>query len=85
MLSSVSADVLIMGIRCTTDAGISDSNSLIVESLQAMIKAACKVVIVADHSKFGRYTMILVPSLSDIDQTNRQGALLRNLANASRA
>lgn len=68
MLNSVSADVLIMGIRGITAAGISDSNSLIVESLRAMIKAARKVVIVADHSKFGRDAMIHVASLSDIDQ-----------------
>lgn len=68
MLNSVSADILIMGIRGITAAGISDSNSLIVESLRAMIKAARKVVIVADHSKFGRDAMIHVASLSNIDQ-----------------
>lgn len=68
MLNSVSADVLIMGIRGITAAGISDSNSLIVESLRAMIKSARKVVIVADHSKFGRDAMIHVASLSQIDQ-----------------
>ena len=68
MLNSVSADILIMGIRGVSDAGISDSNSLIVESIRAMIRAARKVVIVADHSKFGRDAMIHVASLSDIDQ-----------------
>jgi DeoR family transcriptional regulator, fructose operon transcriptional repressor len=68
MLNSVSADILIMGIRGITAAGISDSNSLIVESLRAMIKAARKVVIVADHSKFGHDAMINVASLSDLDQ-----------------
>ena len=68
MLNSVSADILIMGIRGISAAGISDSNSLIVESIRAMIKAARKVIIVADHSKFGRDAMIHVASLSDIDQ-----------------
>jgi DeoR family transcriptional regulator, fructose operon transcriptional repressor len=68
MLHSVSADLLIMGIRGISAAGISDSNSLIVESLRAMIRAAAKVVIVADHSKFGRDAMIHVAPLSDIDQ-----------------
>lgn len=68
MLHSVSADLLIMGIRGITAAGISDSNSLIVESLRAMIKAARQVVIVADHSKFGRDAMIHVAPLSDIDE-----------------
>jgi len=48
--------------------GISDSNSLIVESIRAMIRAAHKVVVVADHSKFGRNAMIHVADLSDLDQ-----------------
>jgi DeoR family fructose operon transcriptional repressor len=67
MLNSVSADTLIMGIRGITAAGISDSNSLIVESIRAMIKAARKVVIVADHSKFGRDAMMHVADLNDVD------------------
>ncbi|MGD0830233.1 MAG: DeoR/GlpR family DNA-binding transcription regulator [Terracidiphilus sp.] len=68
MLHSVSADILIMGIRGITEAGISDSNSLIVESLRAMIHAVRKVVIVADHSKFGRDALIRVASLDEIHQ-----------------
>ncbi len=68
MLAGVSADVLIMGIRGITEAGISDSNSLIVESLRAMIRAVRKVVIVADHSKFGRDALIRVASLHEIHQ-----------------
>jgi DeoR family transcriptional regulator, fructose operon transcriptional repressor len=77
MLNSVSADVLIMGIRGITVAGISDSNSLIVESLRAMIKAARRVVIVADHSKFGYDAMIHVASLSDIDQVVTDSGISR--------
>jgi len=68
MLRSVSADIVIMGIRGITAQGISDSNSLNVESIRAMIQAAHKVVIVADHSKFGRDAMLHVAKLSDIDQ-----------------
>lgn len=68
MLNSVSADILIMGIGGVTAAGISDSNSLNVESIRAMIRAARKVVIVADRSKFGRDSMIHVAPLADIDQ-----------------
>jgi DeoR/GlpR family transcriptional regulator of sugar metabolism len=68
MLQSVSADILIMGIRGITEDGISDSNSLIVESLRAMIRAVRKVVIVADHTKFGRNAMIHVASLNEIHQ-----------------
>jgi DeoR/GlpR family transcriptional regulator of sugar metabolism len=68
MLNSVRADLAIMGIAGVTAAGISDSNSLNVESIRAMIRAARKVVIVADHSKFGHDSMIHVATLSDIDQ-----------------
>jgi DeoR/GlpR family transcriptional regulator of sugar metabolism len=68
MLNNVSADILIMGIGGVTASGISDSNSLNVESIRAMIRAAHKVVIVADRSKFGRDSMIHVAPLSDIDQ-----------------
>lgn len=75
MLNTVSADVLIIGIRGITAAGISDSNSLIVESIRAMIRAARKVIIVADHSKFGRDAMIQVASLSDIDLIVTDGEL----------
>lgn len=68
MLNNVSADIVIMGIGGVTAAGISDSNSLNVESIRAMIRAARKVVIVADQSKFGRDSMIHVAPLSDVDQ-----------------
>jgi DeoR family transcriptional regulator, fructose operon transcriptional repressor len=67
MINSVSADLLIMGIRGITEHGISDSNSLIVESLRAMIRSAQKVVLVADHTKFGHNAMIDVESLDNID------------------
>ena len=67
MLHSVTADTLILGIRGITRSGISDHNTLIVESHQAMIKAARKVILVADHSKFGNDAMVRVANLSDID------------------
>ena len=68
MLHSISADVAIMGIRGITADGLSDSSALVVESIRAMIKSAQRVVIVADHSKFGRNAMIHVADLNEIDQ-----------------
>ncbi len=67
MLRSVSANIAIMGIRGISAEGISDSNSLNVESIRAMIAAARKVVVVADHSKFGQDAMIQVAGLNEID------------------
>ena len=75
MLHSVSADVLIMGIMGISRAGLSDSNSLIVTSIRAMIQCARKVIIVADRSKFGRDAMIHVADLAEIDQVVTDGEL----------
>lgn len=75
MLGGVSADLLILGIRGITAAGISDSNSLIVESIRAMIRAAQKVIVVADHSKFGRSAMVPVAPLAEIDEIVSDSAL----------
>jgi DeoR/GlpR family transcriptional regulator of sugar metabolism len=68
MLQSVSADIAIMGIRGITADGVSDSSTLVVESIRAMIKCAQRVIIVADHSKFGRKAMVHVADLTEIDQ-----------------
>lgn len=75
MLNSVSADILIMGIRGISAAGISDHNTLIVESLRAMIRVARKVILVADHSKFGIDGMVHVAPLEDVDQIVSDSAL----------
>ncbi len=58
MLAGVTADALIMGIGGITDAGFSNNNTLLVSSEQKMIKAARKVIIVADHTKFGKAAMV---------------------------
>ncbi|HXK61241.1 MAG TPA: DeoR/GlpR family DNA-binding transcription regulator [Acidobacteriota bacterium] len=58
MLASVSADVLIMGIGGITESGLSNNNSLIVHSECQMINVSRKVIIVADHTKFGRKALV---------------------------
>jgi DeoR/GlpR family transcriptional regulator of sugar metabolism len=68
MLHSISADVAIMGIRGITAEGLSDSSTLVVESIRAMINSAQRVVIVADRTKFGRKAMVHVANLDEIDQ-----------------
>ncbi len=77
MLHSVSADLAILGIRGITAAGLSDTSALVVESIRAMMKCAQRVVIVADHTKFGRNAMIRVADLAELDQiiTDRDLAL----------
>ncbi len=66
-LSSVSADVLVMGIAGITEAGFSNSNTLVVGPEQKMIEAARKVIIVADRSKFGQGSVIQLAPLDMAD------------------
>ena len=68
MLHSVSADVAILGIRGITENGLSDTSALVVESIRAMMKCAQRVIIVADHTKFGRNAMIHVADLAELNQ-----------------
>lgn len=75
MLAGVAADVLIMGIRGITRLGLSDSNSLIVGSIRKMIEVSQKVIIVADHSKFGRDSMLHVADLNELDVIVSDNAL----------
>ena len=63
MLSAIRADVLIMGIGSISEAGFSNNNTLVVGSEQKMIANASKVIMVADHTKFGRGGVIPVAPL----------------------
>ena len=67
MLGLIRADVLIMGIGSVTEAGFSNNNTLVVGSEQKMIEIASRVIIVADHTKFGRGAMIPVAPLEAAD------------------
>jgi DeoR family fructose operon transcriptional repressor len=67
MLSALRADVVIMGIGSITEAGFSNNNTLVVGSEQKMIEIADKVIIVADHTKFGRGGMFPVAPLDAAD------------------
>jgi DeoR family transcriptional regulator, fructose operon transcriptional repressor len=67
MLAGVTADVLVMGIGGVTEAGFSNNNTLLVGSEQKMIEAARKVIIVADHTKFGKAAMVHLAPLDTAD------------------
>jgi DeoR/GlpR family transcriptional regulator of sugar metabolism len=66
MLGNIRADAVIMGIGSITETGFSNNNT-VVGSEQKMIEIAGKVIIVADHTKFGRGGMIPVAPLSAAD------------------
>jgi DeoR/GlpR family transcriptional regulator of sugar metabolism len=63
MLGAIRADALIMGVGSISEAGFSNNNTLVVGSEQKMLEVAAKVIIVADHTKFGRGGMIPVAPL----------------------
>jgi DeoR/GlpR family transcriptional regulator of sugar metabolism len=64
MLDAIRADAVIMGVGGMTEAGLSNNNTLVVGSEQKMIEVASRVIIVADHTKFGRGGMIPVAPLT---------------------
>jgi DeoR/GlpR family transcriptional regulator of sugar metabolism len=66
-LAGVTADVLIMGIGGLTEAGLSNNNTLLVGSERKMIEVARKVIIVADHTKFGKPAMVHLAPLDIVD------------------
>jgi DeoR family fructose operon transcriptional repressor len=74
-LNSVAADVLVIGVRGITEKGLSDTNTFVVQSIKAMMKVASKIIIVADHSKFGRDAMVHIAKLQDIDVVVTDSAL----------
>jgi len=63
MLGLIHADVLIMGTGSVSESGFSNNNTLVVGSEQKMIEIASQVIIVADHTKFGRGAMVPVAPL----------------------
>ena len=67
MLIGLRADVVIMGIGSITEAGFCNNNTLVVGSEQKMIETTAKVIIVADHTKFGRGGMFPVAPLDAAD------------------
>ena len=73
------------GIAGVAAAGFSNNNTLVVGSEQKMIEVAARVIIVADHTKFGRGGMIPVAPLnaahivvSDAELGSEYVAMLRD-------
>jgi DeoR family transcriptional regulator, fructose operon transcriptional repressor len=67
MLGKVSADLLIMGIGGITEEGFSNNNTLVVGPERKMIECARRVVVVADHTKFGHGAVIHLAPLGVAD------------------
>jgi DeoR/GlpR family transcriptional regulator of sugar metabolism len=67
MLGSLAVDVAVMGIGGATEKGLSNANPLVVGSERKMIEVARKVIVVSDHTKFGRAALIPIAPLDVVD------------------
>src|SRR5579863_597650 len=67
MLGAIRADAVVMGIGSITESGFSNNNTLVVGSEKKMIEVADRMIVVADHTKFGRGAMFPVAPLEVAD------------------
>jgi len=64
--SKMHADVAIMSAGGITAEGVTNSHGLLIEIQKAMIRAARRVVLCIDHTKFGRQSVSFLSDLSPI-------------------
>jgi DeoR family fructose operon transcriptional repressor len=67
MLEDIHIRQLIMGVGGITEAGLFNSNLLLVETERAMMRCADEVVVLADHTKIGQTALTYLCGLKDID------------------
>jgi DeoR family transcriptional regulator, fructose operon transcriptional repressor len=65
--SKMRADVAIMGAGGITLEGITNSHTLLIDIQRAMLKAAQKIILCLDHTKFGRQSFSLLCGLDMVD------------------
>ena len=68
MLADIHVRRTIMSVGGITEKGLFNSNMLLVETERAMMRAAEEVIVVADHTKFGRQALADLCPLSEIDR-----------------
>jgi len=65
--SKIRADVAIMGAGGITLDGITNSHTLLIDIQRAMLKAAQKVILCLDHTKFGRQSFSALCGFDMVD------------------
>lgn len=68
MLSTMSVQRAIISVAGVTERGCFNSNLLLVETEQAMMRSADEVILVADSTKFGHQSLARLCELSAIDK-----------------
>ncbi len=66
MLSTLRVRKTVLSVAAINDEGFFNNNMLLVETERAMMRAADEVIIVADHSKFGRRSLTHLCALGAI-------------------
>ena len=68
MLRNLSVQRAILSVAGVTARGCFNSNLLLVETEQAMMRAADEVIVVADSTKFGHQSLARMCELSDVSK-----------------
>jgi DeoR family transcriptional regulator, aga operon transcriptional repressor len=75
LISEFHVDYAVMGADAVTPRGITNTNSNEVSMKRAMLRAAAKVLLVADSSKFGHSALVRVSDLGEVDLVITDDAL----------
>lgn len=75
-LNGLHVDVALVGIHAVTGEVLSDSSVAVVEAKRAMMRAARRVVLLADGSKFGQPSFLEVARLDAVDDLVTDGVTL---------
>ena len=65
--ASVQADVAIMGAGGLSPSGVTNSHVLLIDIQHAMMKAANRVILCVDHTKWGRQSLVKLCDISNVD------------------
>ena len=74
-LRNIYVSRLVMSTGGVTSEGLFNSNALLVDTERQMIRAAERVTLVADHSKFGQRALSHLCPLEEVDQVVSSGEL----------
>ena len=66
-LAGMHADWTVMGIGGISPKGLTNTHLLIVESEKRMIEAGSRLMVVADHSKFGKNALTYLCGIEEVD------------------
>lgn len=84
-LHGLHVDVAFMGIHAVTGDVLSESSLDAVEAKRAMMRAARRVILLADHSKFRVPSFFEVANLDDIDDLVTDGETPREILEEAKA